>query len=254
MARPDRAILSGTAGSSHLLSRPRATFMSRITRTGPDGPVEPCHDGERTNVRSPPDWPGPTASSTHFGGRHLFSRHGPARPGHLNQHITARGGLDTPGHDEFWKAGRQNENCCPTADRPTADRPTADRLDTAMGRRLSLRAERRARSSAVEHSLHTREVTGSIPVAPTTCSRPRAGDGFLVLARRDGRARRKIQFHIGGALSFAMRRRAAASRKSRHDEAERPGGPAFRLIVAFCWSLHHRPPWAAGQEKGARQI
>ena len=45
-------------------------------------------------------------SSSHFDGRHLFSRHGPVCPGHLYQHSAATGGQDTPGHDEFWRAGR----------------------------------------------------------------------------------------------------------------------------------------------------
>src|SRR5580658_6566120 len=54
MARLDRATRSGTARWSRLSCSSYAIFIFGIYRTGPGGPVEPCHDG---GVHRSPDWP-----------------------------------------------------------------------------------------------------------------------------------------------------------------------------------------------------
>src|SRR5580658_10300525 len=67
MARLDRATRSGTERSCRLSYSSHTIFISRIHRTGPGGPVEPCHDGGEWAARRSPDLPdGGTGPSSIF--------------------------------------------------------------------------------------------------------------------------------------------------------------------------------------------
>ena len=159
--------LTALVSAKFLSTRPSTTFAAELTQSDrhrvlrlPRRDVAAIADSSRDSLISPvanrTTITAAAGSSGRFSPRGPLAILGPSSHGHGKPNLNFR--LDS-------LCGQVGGNF------KLRHYPASRRLDTPNAPDLSQTSGSRARSSAGEHSLHTRRVTGSIPVAPTNLLR-----------------------------------------------------------------------------------